>query len=101
MLSKAIVEISELRTRVEEVKWHNMRRAVGTMICFFHPSYASLIIFIVTLFSFVALTIVGLELRPKPPTASVPISPPNQIPVIARTTHVNQADGLEKLDWVT
>ncbi|KAF9055190.1 hypothetical protein BDZ89DRAFT_1152982 [Hymenopellis radicata] len=52
MLSKAIVEISELRTRVEEVKWHNMRRAV------------------VTLFSFVALTIVGLELRPKPPTTS-------------------------------
>ena len=29
MLSKGLVEISELRTLVEEAKWHNMRRAIS------------------------------------------------------------------------
>lgn len=30
MLNKAVVNISDLRTDVEEIKWDNMRRAVGS-----------------------------------------------------------------------
>ncbi|KAJ7638748.1 hypothetical protein FB45DRAFT_903718 [Roridomyces roridus] len=49
LLNKAIVNISELRTDVEEIKWHNMRRAV------------------VALSAFVAVIVITMELRPKPP----------------------------------
>jgi hypothetical protein len=32
LLNKSIVNISELRTTIEEIKWHNMRRAVGEYV---------------------------------------------------------------------
>lgn len=35
LLSKSIVSISDLRTDVEEVKWDNMRRAVGMYYAFY------------------------------------------------------------------
>ncbi|KAF8351525.1 hypothetical protein F5887DRAFT_861026, partial [Amanita rubescens] len=47
LLNKSVVTISDLRTDVEEVKWENMRRTV------------------VTLFAFIMLIVVSLEIRPK------------------------------------
>ncbi|KAJ7700015.1 hypothetical protein B0H17DRAFT_890567, partial [Mycena rosella] len=48
LLNKAIVNISDLRTDVEEIKWDNMRRAV------------------VTLSAFLVVIVMSMELRPKP-----------------------------------
>ncbi|KAK0468294.1 uncharacterized protein EV420DRAFT_1635544 [Desarmillaria tabescens] len=86
MLNKFIVEISTLRTVVEEVKWDNTRRAV------------------LTLFGFVAVILTFMELRPKPPpTPPAPSSrqqvhiPPPRSPNPVYET----GDGLEKIDWVT
>ncbi|KAF7301330.1 hypothetical protein MIND_00698100 [Mycena indigotica] len=60
LLNKAIVSISDLRSDVEEVKWDNTRRAV------------------VTLFGFLALIIVTMELQPKP-KAKPSSSPPSNV----------------------
>ncbi|PFH51452.1 hypothetical protein AMATHDRAFT_142715 [Amanita thiersii Skay4041] len=60
MLNRAIVDISDLRAVVEEVKWENMRRTV------------------VTLFAFIMVIIVGLEVQSKPqrPPSRPRIHPP-------------------------
>ncbi|PBK72636.1 hypothetical protein ARMSODRAFT_851001, partial [Armillaria solidipes] len=83
MLNKFIVEVSTLRTVVEEVKWDNTRRAV------------------LTLFGFVAVFLTFMELRPKPPpTPPVPAS--RHIPPPRPSNPVHETgDGLEKIDWVT
>ncbi|KAJ7591156.1 hypothetical protein C8J56DRAFT_554337 [Mycena floridula] len=73
LLNKAIVNISDLRTDVEEVKWDNMRRAV------------------MSLFAFLGVIILGMELRPKSqlvPPKSQSVPPPR--PVVQ-----------EKLEWET
>ncbi|KAJ7368231.1 hypothetical protein DFH08DRAFT_669889, partial [Mycena albidolilacea] len=55
LLNKAVVNVSDLRTDVEEIKWDNMRRAV------------------VTLMAFVVVIVISLELRPRPkPTPPPP-----------------------------
>lgn len=77
VMSKAIVSISELRTEVEEIKWENMRRSV------------------VALFSFAFAIIVFMELQPKPKPA--PTTPPPR-PADAKQP---EAEGLERMDWVT
>jgi len=75
LLNKAIVNISDLRTVVEEIKWENMRRAV------------------LTLAAFIIVIIISMEvqskpkLKPKPPPHSDP-SPP-------------QVEGMEKTEWIT
>ncbi|KAJ7129760.1 hypothetical protein C8R44DRAFT_614925 [Mycena epipterygia] len=80
MLNKAIVNISDLRTDVEEIKWDNMRRAV------------------VTLSSFLVVIVMSMELRPKPR----PIPPPpvaHSHPLSAKDIKQPQPEGLD--DWVT
>ncbi|KAF9006448.1 hypothetical protein BDQ17DRAFT_1276846, partial [Cyathus striatus] len=57
LLNKAIVNVSDLRTAVEEVKWNNMRKAV------------------VTLSVFALLMVFGMEIRPKPKPAPPPAPP--------------------------
>jgi len=80
LLNKAVVNISDLRTDVEEIKWDNMRRAV------------------VTLSAFLLTIVLTLELRPKPrPT---PVSPVVQShPLSAKDIKQPQPEGLD--DWVT
>ncbi|EKM80349.1 hypothetical protein AGABI1DRAFT_39307 [Agaricus bisporus var. burnettii JB137-S8] len=70
LLNKAIVAISDLRTVVEEIKWENMRRAV------------------LTLAAFVVVTIIGMEIRPKPK--------PNCPPVPKETSFVETAETAER-----
>ncbi|KAK0486896.1 hypothetical protein EDD18DRAFT_1360111 [Armillaria luteobubalina] len=83
MLNKFIVEVSTLRTVVEEVKWDNTRRAV------------------LTLFGFVAVFLTFMELRPKPPPTP-PASASRHIPPPPSSNPVHETgDGLEKIDWVT
>ncbi|KAG7449285.1 uncharacterized protein BT62DRAFT_886986 [Guyanagaster necrorhizus] len=86
MLNKFIVEISTLRTVVEEVKWDNTRRAV------------------LTLFGFVAVILTFMELRPKPPPTSSALPPRQHVhtpsPQSPNPVH-ETGDGLEKIDWVT
>jgi hypothetical protein len=83
LLNKSIVGISDLRTDVEEVKWDNMRRAVGG------------------LFAFASIVIIGMELRPKPPPS--PPTPPVAVvqPITRADLEPTAADGLERNDWVT
>ncbi|KAJ4466522.1 hypothetical protein J3R30DRAFT_3719299 [Lentinula aciculospora] len=80
LLNKSIVSISDLRTDVEEVKWDNMRRAVGG------------------LFIFATTVVIGMELRPKPPPPSPPVVP---TPITRADLAPTTADALEKMEWVT
>ncbi|KAJ4481456.1 hypothetical protein C8J55DRAFT_560020 [Lentinula edodes] len=80
LLNKSIVSISDLRTDVEEVKWDNMRRAVGG------------------LFTFATAVVIGMELRPKPPPPSPPVVP---TPITRADLAPTTADALEKMEWVT
>ncbi|KAF8812377.1 hypothetical protein BYT27DRAFT_7251912 [Phlegmacium glaucopus] len=76
LLNKAIVDTSDLRTDVEEIKWDNMRKAV------------------VTLSAFVVVIIITMEILPKPKssrTAPLPTRPDVNIPT----------EGLERTEWVT
>ncbi|KAJ7937119.1 hypothetical protein B0H13DRAFT_1588913 [Mycena leptocephala] len=82
LLNKAVVNISDLRTDVEEIKWDNMRRAV------------------VSLAAFVVFIVISLELRPRPK----PTTPPSQVmaqshPLSAKDVKQPQPEGLE--DWAT
>ncbi|KAF5393875.1 hypothetical protein D9757_000090 [Collybiopsis confluens] len=82
LLNKSIVAISDLRTDVEEVKWDNMRRAVGG------------------LFAFATIIIIGMELRPKPPSSRPP-APQVIQPITRADLEPTLADGLERMKWVT
>ncbi|KIK65338.1 hypothetical protein GYMLUDRAFT_347494 [Collybiopsis luxurians FD-317 M1] len=82
LLNKSIVAVSDLRTDVEEVKWDNMRRAVGG------------------LFAFATIIIIGMELRPKPPPPR-PSAPQVVQPITRADLEPTTADGLEKMEWVT
>ncbi|KAJ7744512.1 hypothetical protein DFH07DRAFT_749425 [Mycena maculata] len=81
LLNKAVVNISDLRTDVEEIKWDNMRRAV------------------VALSSFLLVIVVAMELRPKPR----PTPPPSAVqshPLSAKDIKQSQQEGSLD-DWVT
>ncbi|KAJ6515966.1 hypothetical protein C8R45DRAFT_810511 [Mycena sanguinolenta] len=81
LLNKAVVSVSDLRTDVEEIKWHNMRRAV------------------VSLSAFVLVIILSLELRPRSePTPPVVVSHPLSAKDV-KQPQASQAEGLD--DWVT
>jgi len=54
LFNKALVNISDLRTAVEENKWENMRKAVAT------------------LFGFAVVIIIFMEFRPKPTPTEQP-----------------------------
>ncbi|KAG5641403.1 hypothetical protein DXG03_005339 [Asterophora parasitica] len=60
LLNQVIVNVSDLRTDVEEIKWENMRKAVFALS------------------AFVLVIIISMEIRPKPkpPTPSPPPPPP-------------------------
>ncbi|KAF9462575.1 hypothetical protein BDZ94DRAFT_1260746 [Collybia nuda] len=75
LLNKAIVNISDLRTDVEEIKWDNMRKAV------------------VTLSAFVLVIIISMEIRPKP-------KPQSEYPPSSSRAKV-KPEALEKSEWVT
>jgi len=75
--NKAIVNVSDLRTDVEEIKWENMRKAV------------------VTLSAFVVATIIMMEILPHPKSTSQ--KPPPPIPPDVNVP----TEGLERTDWVT
>ncbi|KAK7061659.1 hypothetical protein R3P38DRAFT_2830789 [Favolaschia claudopus] len=83
ILNKAIVNVSDLRTDVEEIKWDNMRRAV------------------VTLAAFVVVIILGMELRPRPkPTPPPMVAQAHPLSVKdVKQPQPSQSEGLE--DWVT
>lgn len=75
LLNKSIVDISDLRTVVEENKWENMRRAV------------------LTLAAFVVVIIIGMEIQPNPkPNAT---SPPH------RDTSPPHAEGMEGAERIS
>ncbi|KAK2466160.1 hypothetical protein APHAL10511_001802 [Amanita phalloides] len=71
LLNKAIVSISDLRTDVEEVKWDNMRKTV------------------VTLFAFIMVIIIGMEIQPKTPPIPPP-RPPSPLPESEHTSRETQ-----------
>ncbi|KAF8897470.1 hypothetical protein BD779DRAFT_1667445 [Infundibulicybe gibba] len=74
LLNKAIVNVSDLRTDVEEIKWENMRRAV------------------VTLSAFVVVIVIFMEVRPKPkPAGATPSTRPD--------VSTPQGDGLERTEF--
>ncbi|KIY51578.1 hypothetical protein FISHEDRAFT_7127, partial [Fistulina hepatica ATCC 64428] len=54
LLNKSIISISDLRTKVEEIKWNNMRRTVSTLAVF------------------AVVIVIGLELQPKSPPSPPP-----------------------------
>ena len=69
LLNKAIVNISDLRTSVEEIKWENMRKAVGKQYAIRSPHLSQPTP--ATLGAFVLFIIISMEFRPKPkPPAS-------------------------------
>ncbi|KAJ7283723.1 hypothetical protein C8J57DRAFT_1293383 [Mycena rebaudengoi] len=80
LLNKAIVNLSDLRTDVEEIKWDNMRRAV------------------VTLSAFVIVIIMSMELRPRPKPVPPPLAAQSH-PLSAKDVKQPQQEGLD--DWVT
>lgn len=62
VLNKAIVELGDLRASMEEVKWDNMRKAVGDYHTFLSP-YPSLISHLLAaLGAFLVLIILSMEL---------------------------------------
>ncbi|KAF5322479.1 hypothetical protein D9619_000421 [Psilocybe cf. subviscida] len=75
LLNKAIINVSDLRTDVEEIKWDNMRKTV------------------VTLSAFVLVIIVMMEFQPRSPKEKdrKPSRPEVNIPT----------EGLESTPWVT
>ncbi|KAJ6599135.1 hypothetical protein DFH09DRAFT_902942 [Mycena vulgaris] len=79
LMNKAIVNISDLRTDVEEIKWDNMRRAV------------------VTLSAFLVVIVMSMELRPKSRPAPTP--PTQSHTLSAKDIKQPQPEGLD--DWVT
>lgn len=79
LLNRSIVDISDLRTELESVKWDNMRRAV------------------VGLFAFATMAIVAVELRPKPPP---PIPPALATPLTHKDVSQPVAD-LENMESAT
>ncbi|KAJ6539275.1 hypothetical protein B0H19DRAFT_1314630 [Mycena capillaripes] len=81
LMNKAVVNISDLRTDVEEIKWDNMRRAV------------------VTLSSFLVVILISMELRPRPsPTPALPVMAQSH-PLSAKDVKQPQPEGLD--DWAT
>lgn len=76
LLNKAVVNISDLRTDVEEIKWDNMRKAV------------------LTLSAFVLVIVITMEIQPKK-KANAPPPPPRRPDVSIPT------EGLERTEWVT
>jgi len=62
ILNKAVVDLSDLRTAVEENKWENMRKAVAT------------------LFGFAFVIIIFMEFRPKPTPPEPPLRVHEQLP---------------------
>jgi hypothetical protein len=84
MLSKNIVRLSDLKTDVEEIKWENMRRSVATLA------------------AFVIVIIVSMELQPKQPkVVPPPVHAPGMRPLSNADFRQPEAEGLEKMDWVT
>lgn len=75
LLNKAIVNISDLRTDVEEIKWDNMRKAV------------------LTLSAFVLVIVITMEIQPRKKGNA---SPPPPRPDVSIPT-----EGLEQTEWVT
>jgi len=76
LLNKAIIDISDMRTDIEEIKWDNMRKAVFTLS------------------AFVVVIIITMEILPNPKpsrTAPPPPRPDVNIPT----------EGLERTEWVT
>jgi len=75
LMNKAIVELGDLRTDMESVKWDNMRKSV------------------VALSAFLVVILMTMELRPK----AKPIPPLRPIP----SGKQPEAEGLERMNWVT
>jgi len=75
LMNKAIVELGDLRTDMESVKWDNMRKSV------------------VALSAFLVVILMTMELRPK----AKPIPPPRPI----SSGKQPEAEGLERMNWVT
>lgn len=71
--NKYMVELSDLRAKMEENKWENMRRSI------------------ITLSAFLITILVAMELRPKPKPPPPPV----------REIKHPEAEGLERTDWVT
>jgi hypothetical protein len=68
-----MIDLGDLRAKMEENKWESMRSSIAT------------------LFAFIVLIIVAMELRPKPKPPPPPV----------REIKHPEAEGLERTDWVT
>jgi len=75
LMNKAIIELGDLRTEMESIKWDNMRKSV------------------VALSAFIVVILVAMEFRPKAKAFPVPRPIPNG--------KQPEAEGLERMDWVT
>jgi len=73
LMNKAIIELSDLRTDMESVKWDNMRKSVAALS------------------AFLLVILLAMELRPK----AKPFPPPKP------NGKQPEAEGLERMDWVT
>lgn len=81
VLNKSIVNLGDLRTEMEKVKWDNMRQAV-VYLGFF------------AIFIVIGMEISGLSSRPKAPPAPPP-------PQSSNAKHLGDAETLEGKEWVT
>ncbi|KAJ3510301.1 hypothetical protein NLJ89_g4760 [Agrocybe chaxingu] len=76
LMNKAVVNVSDLRTDVEEIKWDTMRKVV------------------LTLSTLVVIIIVMMEVQPKS-------KPPKNLPPPPRPEVTIPTEGLERTEWVT
>ncbi|CAA7259696.1 unnamed protein product [Cyclocybe aegerita] len=76
LMNKAVVNVSDLRTDVEEIKWDTMRKVV------------------LTLSTLVVIIIVMMEVQPKS-------KPPKNLPPPSRPEVTIPTEGLERTEWVT
>jgi hypothetical protein len=90
-MNKAIVELGDLRTDMESVKWDNMRKSVGAYGHYLVSN--KLTGFAVALSAFLVVILMTMELRPK----AKPFPAPRPI----LNGKQPEAEGLERMNWVT
>ncbi|KAF8974251.1 hypothetical protein BDZ97DRAFT_1772616 [Flammula alnicola] len=95
LLNKAIVSVSDLRTDVEEIKWDNMRKAVGKWQHAFPSDRRLDFLFKVTLSAFVLVIIITMEIQSHSKSTPRNPPPPPQPEAIIPT------EGIERTPWAT
>lgn len=95
------MNVSDLRTDVEEIRWDNMRKFVGKLdLIPLMPSCCLHRYITATLSAFLMVTIMTMELWPKPKRAPPPPIPPLPLPVKLPPGQTEIPES-ERMDWVT